>query len=243
MKKFLNFLAATLFIVACSAAFAGKGNADKPVGNMGNPGVAPPQSMPYGKSYSEWSMAWWVYAITTPLDVLPFGYGTDASYGQSGPVFFLGGTFTGANLDREITIPPGKALFFPVMDVECSTIEPYNPDDPQNDFHGDNEAELRACAAGWVDRAIAGEFGPIFCKVDGVELKNLVQYRVQTPLMYFVLPEMAGDNNIFFMPIPAGQEVRSVGDGLYIMLNPLAKGTHTVEFQNIHYTIHVVGGK
>jgi hypothetical protein len=147
----------------------------------------------------------------------------------------LGGTFTGDNTTREITVPPGKALFFPVMDVECSTIEA-----PESGLHGSNEAELRACAAGWADRQVAGEFGTLFCTVDGVALKNVTEYRFVTPLMHFIFPEaVAANNNIFGVPLAEGQEVYSVGDGVYILLNPLPVGTHTLEFNNIHYTIHV----
>src|SRR5512147_858488 len=134
MRKLVICLTAVLLAVACSTAFAGMGNADKQVGNLGNPGVAPPQSRPYGMSYSQWSTAWWLYAMTKPLDANPFGYATDGTIGQSGPVWFLGGTFTGVNTIREITVPAGTALFFPVMDVECSTIET-----PESGFHGDNE--------------------------------------------------------------------------------------------------------
>jgi hypothetical protein len=235
MKKFATHLTALLLIAACSTAFAGNGNAAKGVGNLGNPGVAPPQSMPYGKSYSEWSMEWWLYTMPVPLSINPFGYGTDGSFGQSGPVWFLGGTFTGANLVREITIPTGTALFFPVMNAECSTLEP-----PDSGFHGDDEASLRACANSWADRMAAEEFGPLFCKVDGVELKNIAQYRSQTPLIDITLPATpAGDNNIFWVPVDEPTHVLSVGDGYYIMLKPLPVGTHTLEFQGIHYTIHV----
>lgn len=238
MKKLAGWLSAVLLIATTAVTFAGKGNEMKAVGNMGNPGVAPPQSMPYGKSYSEWSMAWWVYAITTPLDVSPFGYGTDGTLGQSGPVWFLGGTFTAPWAPeihyRNVTVPPGTALFFPIWDAECSTIET-----PESGFHGNNEAELRACSAGWADRAQAGDFGPLACKVDGVELKNLGAYRAATPLMYFVLPASAADNNIFAVPVTDGQSVYSVGDGFYVLLKPLSVGIHTIEFQNIHYTITV----
>ncbi len=202
-------------------------------GNLGNPGVAPPQSMPYGKSYSEWSLEWWLYAMPLPLSINPFGYGTDGTLGQSGKVWFLGGTFTGANLVREVTVPAGTALFFPVMNAECSTLEP----DP---FYGYDEASLRACANGWTDRQVAGEFGPLFCKVDGVELKNIEQYRCQTTLIDIIIPATpAGDNNLFWVPVAEPTPVKSVGDGVYVFLYPLAVGTHTLEFPGIQYTIHV----
>jgi hypothetical protein len=238
MKKFVTLLALTAFCVSLAGnAFA---DADKAVGSvkgvLGNPGVAPPQSLVYGKNYSQWSMEWWLYAMSMPLSISPFGYGTDPLIGQSGPVVFLGGTFTGANLVRTVTIPAGTALFFPVANVECSTLEP-----PESGFHGDDEASLRACANGWADRIISGEFGPVFCKVDGVELKNIEKYRVETPLMDVIIPATPeGDNNLFWVPVDVPTQVLSVGDGFYVMLHPLSVGTHTIEFQNIQYTIEVV---
>ncbi len=230
MKRLATCLAAALVIAAGASA-----GVAPTASNLGNPGVFPPQCRPYGKSYSEWSTAWWVYSITTPLATSPFGHGTDGTFGQSGPVWFLGGTFTGDNLSRELSVPEGKALFFPIFDAECSTIET-----PESGFHGDNEAELRACAMSWVDRGLSGEFGPVFCRVDGVEVKNLDKYRASTPLMDFILPASDASDNIFGMPMADGQEVKSVGDGVYVLLCPLPVGVHTIEFQNIHYTVRVV---
>ena len=54
-------------------------------------------------------------------------------------MLFLSGVGGGVTID--LTIPAGTALFFPVINAECSVIEP----DP---FHGDSEEELRACANG-----------------------------------------------------------------------------------------------
>ena len=84
---------------------------------------------------------------------------------------------------------------------------------------------------------LAGDWGPVFCRVDGVELKNLAQYRCQTPLIDILLPVM--DTNLFGVPTAAPTEVLSVGDGVYIFLFPLPIGTHTIEFQNISYTVTV----
>ncbi len=236
MKKVVTWLATTTLILACSVALAdNKGAAVKKVGNLGNPGIAPPQSMPYGKSYSEWSTMWWEYAITTPLAVSPFGYGMDPWIGQTGPVLLLGGTFTGVNTIRNITVPPGTALFFPVMDLECSTIE-------APPFFGADPAGLLACAQAFADRMVAGEFGTLFCKVDGVDVKNVTQYRFTTSLMHFILPASKANNNIFGVDVKEGQEVWSMGDGFYLLLHPLPVGTHSLEFPGIKYTIHVVPG-
>jgi hypothetical protein len=238
MKKLPAWLAMFALIAACSAAFADNGKAAKAAGNLGNPGVAPPQSMAYGKSYGEWSKEWWLYTMPKGLDVNPFGFGTDGTLGQSGKVWFLGGTFVGPwdnTISREITIPAGTALFFPIMNVECSTIET-----EASGFHGDNEAELRECAKGWADQMVAGNWGPLYCIVDGVVLNNVEQYRCSTPLISITLPALAADNNIFFVPVAEGTQVSSVGDGIYIMLAPLAVGTHSLVIPNVSYTIHVV---
>src|SRR5437016_6031844 len=57
------------------------------------PGVFPPQSSPYGKSYSQWSAAYWQWLFALPVDGHP---GTDSpdfdvTDGQSGHVWFLTG--------------------------------------------------------------------------------------------------------------------------------------------------------
>jgi hypothetical protein len=212
MKKFVTCLTAVLFIAACSTTFA------KPPpgkGNEGNPGILPPQSHPYGMTYAEWSAKWWQWALPMPFDHSPLAETADCSEGQSGPVWFLGGSFVGAEAVRNCTVPAGKAIFFPVFNVECSTAEPVP-------FHGDTEAELRACAKSWVDG------GTGFCTIDGVLVQNLEAYRVQSPLFSFgPLPA----NNV--LVVPAGSSGQSISDGYWLMLAPLPKGGHVIDFVGI----------
>src|SRR6185312_9824032 len=94
--------------------------------------VIPPQSHPYGKSYAEWSAEHWKWTYSMPADAHPLTDTADVSAGQSGPVWFLGGTFApttdlNGNLigvvDRHVRIPTGKALFFPILDAEQSLAE------------------------------------------------------------------------------------------------------------------------
>ncbi len=222
----------TALLMALWSAALAAGNADKGVGNLGNPKVAPPDSMPYGKSYSQWSTEWWLYVMPKTLDVLPFGHGTDGTIGQSGPVWFLGGSFTGDNLVRQITVPAGTALFFPLLDCECSTLE-------TGEWHGSDEASLRACANGWINNyALQGLWGPIYCVLDGVSIKNPEKYRFETSLMSITLPG-GMESNIFGVPTTEPTPVLSVGDGIYLFLNPLPVGVHQLEFNGIHYTVTV----
>jgi hypothetical protein len=111
----------------------------------------------------------------------------------------------------ELTIPPGTALFFPVVNTECSVIEPAP-------FHGDDETSLRACANGHIDNT-SGRFAVI----DGVPVNNLDAYRVESPLFEFgPLPE----NNL--LGAPAGATSPSVDAGVYLLLAPLSVGQHVL---------------
>src|SRR5262249_37694812 len=58
-------------------------------------GILPPGSRPYGKSYSEWSAAWWQWALSQPVTGHPFvdDPAFDVAAGQSGQVWFLGTPF------------------------------------------------------------------------------------------------------------------------------------------------------
>jgi len=85
-----------------------------------NTGIAPPQSSPYGQTYGEWSGAWWRWAYSFPAgeDQNPVQdpTGALAGLGQSGPVWFLAGSF-GQTITRTATVPAGKALFFPIINT------------------------------------------------------------------------------------------------------------------------------
>src|SRR2546426_11911178 len=68
-----------------------------------NPGVLPPHSHSYGKTYAEWSEVWWQWALSFPAATNPIAdlTGADCALGQTGPdafpverpVWFLAGTF------------------------------------------------------------------------------------------------------------------------------------------------------
>src|SRR6266567_9555639 len=89
------------------------------VASFGDTVIVPPNSTPnaaYGKTYGEWAAAWWQWGLSVPAAVNPIldTTGADAGQGQTGPVWFLGGTFGGGTIKRTLTIPAGKAIFIPV---------------------------------------------------------------------------------------------------------------------------------
>jgi hypothetical protein len=215
MKKIVTWSAALLLVAACSTAFAGKGNTDKAVGNAGNPGVAPPQSHAFGKTYGEWGAAWWQWALALPNPVNPWfdETGDMIANGQSGHVWFLTGVINvSGTAVRQSTVPAGKALFFPVLNAECSNLE-------GAPWYGGNEAELRECVV------VGNPLGLWrFAEIDGVPVKNIDQYYALTPMFTFSVP---ADNGLGVQGPATGI---SMSHGIWLMLEPLSVGTHIIHF-------------
>ena len=178
----------------------------------GGPGIFPINSKPYGYSYGEWSAKWWQWLASVPSSLNPVNdkTGSNCAQGQNGPVWFLAGS-TGRPAVRTCTIPAGKALFFPALTIECSYAE---------DSTLKTEAQLRSCA-------LNGDQGGIAqVNIDGVNLQSLQTYKVQSPLFSFTFPQ----DNIFGARPGSTQ---SVSDGIFVMLQPLTFGNHTVHFTGV----------
>jgi hypothetical protein len=151
---------------------------------------------------------------------------------QSGPVWFLAGTLSDAVPDtetfevtRDCTLPEGKAIFLPIANIECSSLEapPFGP--PPGDAWG--EAEFSACAASFIDGPVTVVRG-LRASLDGRSLRELDVYRARSPLFEFTLPHP----NILGVPVPEGQKTLgglSVSDGYYLMFPPLSAGEHRLE--------------
>ncbi len=180
-----------------------------------NPRVLPPNSHPRGMTYGEWGAAWWQAAFAIPVVNGGHPLISGGAFGGEDGVLFLSAV-VGVPVTIELTIPAGTALFLPVVNSECSVIEP----DP---FHGDDETSLRACANGHIDNTSG-----LFAEIDGKPVNNLGAYRVESPLFEFgPLPE---DNLLAFFGVdaPAGTTSPSVDAGVYLFLAPLRVGQHEI---------------
>lgn len=202
------------------------------------PTVYAPNTNVLGMSYGDWSAAWWQYLLTFTNDVSPYSdtTGQYCNEGQGGPVFFLvGGPLNPTN--RSCTIPAGKALLVPIINVECSTVEP----DP---FHGDNAQQVRACAALWNDGT---DKKTLKMTIDEIKVQNLGNFRVQSPFYDFIVPPT---NN--FLGVNGVTSGSSISDGYWVMVKPLSPGIHVIHFegawvsgpgagsvQNVTYTLTV----
>jgi len=176
--------------------------------------VVSPNENYRGKDYSEWSAKALKTALELPLDghpALDTNPNFDASYGQRGNVWFLGGPF--GTVERTVTIPANKALFFILLNAECSSLEP-----PESGFHGDTEAAQAECAKFYSDHIVN-----LFFMVDNEPVQNLGDFRFVSPQIEFDAPTpwLFGDT---------GGHGTSVADGYYVMLRPLERGEHTIHF-------------
>jgi hypothetical protein len=172
-----------------------------------NPSVYSIDDKPYG----QWTANFWKWVISIPQQNNPNNDATGGkcAINQNDPdVWYLTPTFGGA-AERTCTIPKGKAILFPLLAGECSYAE--NP-------NLKTESQLRACASQGQNVSRSMEV-----TIDGTKLKNLENYRVQSPLFDLTYP----DNNVF--SVKPGNS-KAVSDGFWVFLKALSPGKHELEF-------------
>ena len=180
------------------------------------PGIVLPDGVVLGMTYGDWTAAWWQWGLAIPWSTHPYNDATGANclVGQStGPVFFLVG---GTDVTRHCTIPAGKTLVFPIMNFECSTVEP-------PPFYGKDGQALRNCAAGFTNDV--GE-DTLEVTIDGKKVKNLEYFRAQSPVFDFSMP--LNDNFLFVNNVTAGT---AVSDGYWVIVEPLHPGHHVIRLK------------
>lgn len=204
-------------LLAAAPAFAKKGN-------QGNPRVLPPNSTAYGMTYGDWGAKWWQWALAIPAATNPLGdeTGALAGVGQTGPVWFLGGTFYFSPVpgtdyayegvaERTVTIPAGKALFFPIVNVEASTAE----------GNGETVEELTKLCDFYVTHTTE-----LSVSIDGRALAHPFAYRGTSGGYALWWPD---DDALFGLP-PLDEPTLSVSDGYWVFLPPLAPGVHDLQW-------------
>lgn len=180
-----------------------------------NPGVLPPHSKVLGKTYGEWGDIWWNWAVVRPTATNPMydqtGENCDAE--QSGHIWFLAGVGDpGGSATRACTVPPGKFIFFPLVNTFFAAEEGGGERDKAN--KSINKVSI------------------LECSIDGVPLQNLSSSRAQSPDGGFVLT-VPPDSLYTEIGAPAGDYAPAVSDGYWIMLAPLPIGNYTIKFRGV----------
>ena len=183
-----------------------------------------PQIFPANK-VSELGDRWWQWISGININstgVNPFTdtgqAGCDIGLQDDNTLLFLVGSLkdpaTGDFPEHECGIPAGTSILFPIVNVICDTLEVNTP------FFGANETAQRICANNLTDT-----YDNLTVNIDGLEIKNPEQYRIDSPAGGFSLT--AVENNP--VGIPAGNGT-GVQDGFWILLKPLKPGEHTITF-------------
>jgi hypothetical protein len=215
-RKVWNKVLLTAILVVGFVAFVG--GLPSMVGAWGNHSkILPIQEEYFGKNYSEWAAKWWKWTIETPADVNPnLGKG-DCAMGQQGPVWFLATTLgSGKPVERECTVPFGKALFFPLINASYGAFL----NDPEETR---TEAYVRMIADCGIPTKLEAE-------IDGVSVKNLYQYFEHSPLFAVTLPYP----NVYGVDpgiVPEDRLEPMADQGYYLFVWSLSPGSHTIKWK------------
>ena len=207
-----------LGIVVCVIAWL-------PVGVYGeNKAVVPPNGRVAGVSQSEWSKIWWQWAGAFDRDESPVAdmTGEKCHLKQSGPVWFLAGTYSPKRTIRTCRVPKGKYLFFPL--INYVVMPPVT-----------RKVTCESVTA--VAKSMTDNVGALILEVDGVRVDNLLAHRQATVKCF----DMGAMTNEEYRIFP------SAANGYYIMLRPLSHGKHVLNFggmlpefaQAITYNLYV----
>lgn len=210
IKSGLSTLGLGLVVLLAFGALNSVGGPGTLARSEGNPNVLPPNQQGI---YMQLQADWWQWVLALPAAENPLldTTGAAAANGQQGDIWFLAGTPGGAPVTRNVVIPPGKSLFFPVVNyVYIHNLK----EDPKN-------KDQRAMIGGVID-AVAN----LACEIDGKPVNNLAAYRFQSSVFKL---RLAADNIYAAYGLEAG-DWPSVDDGYYLLLAPLSTGNHTIHF-------------
>jgi hypothetical protein len=164
-----------------------------------------------GRSPEDLSANWWQWAMSSPADVKPVSDtgGINCAVGQQGNVWFLAGGFGSSKISRTCTVPAGKYLYFPLVNVV------YWPRQPNSRM---------SCDDARADAAVVNEGAlQLFLEIDGNKVNDLKRYRVRTSKCFNILERVPKEMHAY-------DATPSATDGFWVALKPLSKGKHLIKF-------------
>lgn len=192
-----------------------------------NPGIIPVNSQ-----YTSLAAAWWQWALSFPVSDNPLFdvIGAKACVGEQGPgdIFFLAGVINvSGTATRNIQVPAGSRLFFPVVNVVWDNIGIDPPLTVSQLYENAN--------------AYVAAIKELHASIDGKPVQSLSSYRAKSKPFCYTLP--ATDNVYQYPPFGISPEWLApfacdsgfcvcpvVADGYWLLLNPLPPGPHTINF-------------
>ena len=164
---------------------------------------------PFGKSWEEWTSLWWRWFFSIPIDNHPAFDDTgnmSCTNLFNADVLFVAGT-TGGYAERTVTIPAGKAMLLPVINVATSYSE--NPNlKTEEDMISYVNAHMK-------------DIAKKEASIDGEKVNISEKYRAKSAPFEFSFPS----KNIY--GVKEGPTM-GTGDGYWMFLRPLPRGIHHI---------------
>jgi hypothetical protein len=167
-----------------------------------------PGSVVAGASLGQWTERWWEWAFSMPVETSAIAdqTGEHCGTGQFGPVWFLAGSYRTTPIVRTCAIPAGKHVFFPVINYVVT---------PRMD-------QTRPSCNGVTQQAeeITDDAEDLRVTINGKDVRDVVRYRERSSRCFNAAARSGTGANIY----------PSASNGYWIMLRPLPKGQHRIEF-------------
>ncbi|WP_217876929.1 hypothetical protein [Pseudoalteromonas shioyasakiensis] len=199
MKRFVPYLG--IFLLGCSST---------PPIDINNQ-VVPPHEKILGKGMDEYANIWWQWTRAIPSEVSPLKdrTGEHCHVNQTGEVWFLAGGFGSSKIKRTCTIPQGKHLFFPIINMAYW---------PRAGYKLSCDSAKQSAALN-NDKLIS-----INVEVDGVQIPNTGEFRFKSSDCFDL-------NGLIPKEYNAPVVYPAAADGYWLMLRPLELGRHTIKFK------------
>lgn len=169
--------------------------------------VVAPERPVQAISQAAWADAWWQWAGSFDRDDSPVAdrRGDKCHLKQSGPVWFLAGTYGTHRTIRRCRVPHGKYLFFPLINYVMMP-------------RADGTSRCANLAAGAKQLTDAASL--LVLDIDGHRVPDLARYRQASEHCFDMGTRMQ----------PRYRVYPSAANGYYVMLRPLERGTHVLNF-------------
>jgi len=163
-----------------------------------------------GKHLHEYANMWWQWTRTMNKKESPVidRIGDKCGVNQNGSVWFLAGGYGSSKISRRCTIPEGKYIFFPIINMA------YWP----------RQGSSITCE-GVKNRAALNNDNLLLvnAELDGKKIPDVRKYRIQSEKCFDLLGLIPKKFN-------APKVFPSATDGYWLMLKPLTKGQHKLKF-------------
>jgi hypothetical protein len=172
-------------------------------------------SKPYGKSYGEWTVKWWQWALSIPTSINPIVDKTGIHANVNQPpadVWFLAGKFGAEDKylpERKCSVPFGRGILFPIINCEANPLE-----------YPQLKRELDI-----IHHVIADE-NSIVRKECYVNDEPVSVERVQSDPAIF--PVTIHEDNA--LGVDGGGSTMAAADGYWVFLKPLPRGEYIISF-------------